>query len=302
MNETKSTGWRIAMVVPHGVEQRFEAALEPFAPALTCFEVEEENPAAGWQVEAFTEEEPDRAALSAAVASAAAAAGVAEPALTVEPLPDVNWVAQNLADFPPLTIGRFHVYGSHVAEPVPPGKTGLLVDAATAFGSGRHASTTGELLAFQWLFRRRRFARALDMGCGSGILALALAKGWRVPTFAVDVDPESVRVTRENARLNGVASLVTARHSNGFRAAEVARRGPYDLIAANILARPLMAMAPELDAVLAPGGRAVLAGLLSDQARMVGGAYRRRGLILERELRIGRWSTLILAKPYRSPR
>jgi ribosomal protein L11 methyltransferase len=179
---------------------------------------------------------------------------------------------------------------------VPTGRIGLLIDAATAFGTGEHATTRGCLLALDAIARNRRMARVLDMGTGTGVLAIAAAKAWRRRVVARDIDPESVRVAAHNARRNGVAHLVTVRRSAGYRDRLVARAAPYDLVLANILARPLSLMARDLGHVLGTGGIAVLSGLLPWQENMVLAAHRRQGLRLRQRIVIDGWSTLVLAR------
>jgi ribosomal protein L11 methyltransferase len=224
----------------------------------------------------------------------AAALGIEEPALECDPVPAVDWVTQTYLSFPPIRAGRFFVHGSHHKQAVPAGTIPLQIEAAMAFGSGEHATTQGCLLALSDLARRLPLTRALDMGCGSGILAFAIAKLWRRPVTAVDIDPLSVEIARENARLNRVARLVKCHQGNGYDLPEVAAHGPYQLIAANILARPLARMAPQLRRHLAPGGTAVLSGLLKRQEPLVMAAHRAQGLRLVRRYRIGEWSTLVL--------
>ncbi|HEV7369282.1 50S ribosomal protein L11 methyltransferase [Arenibaculum sp.] len=287
--------WRVALTVPQTHVAPFADAVGDFAAALSTFEIEEGERGA-WLIEATTHGEPDRARLIARVAVLAEALGLPEPELTVEPLPRLDWLTRSYQSFPPIRAGRCFIYGSHYEGEVPPGAVGLLVDAATAFGSGEHATTKGCLLAIDRLRRRIGLGRALDMGCGSGILALAIAKLWRRRVLAVDIDEESVRVARLNARRNQVPGLVRARAGNGYQVADVGRMGPYDLIAANILARPLARMAPDLRRHLAPGGHAVLSGLLIRQENRVLHAHRAQGLHLAARLRIGDWSTLVLRR------
>jgi ribosomal protein L11 methyltransferase len=286
-------GWKIALVVPAGVAEAFAAAVEPFAEAVSAFEI---APGKSWRIEAYTAAEPDRAGLAVALAVAAAATGGAEPTAEVTALPQIDWLAENRESFRSIRVGRYFIYPSHFAGPMPPGPIGLRVDAATAFGTGEHASTQGCLLALDRLARRRRPRRGLDMGCGTGILAIAAAKTWRVPVTAADVDPQAVRLARRNARRNGVGALVTVLRSDGYGAVAIARRGPYDLITANILARPLAAMAPRLAAHLAPGGVALLSGLLSDQERLVVSAHRAHGLRLRDRVRRDDWTTLLMVR------
>jgi ribosomal protein L11 methyltransferase len=205
-----------------------------------------------------------------------------------------DWVSEVERGFPPLNIGRFYVHGSHIKDQVPCGKIGLEINAGIAFGSGEHSTTSGCLLALGILAKKRNFLRPLDVGCGSGILALAMAKLWRVPVAGTDIDPVSVAVSIENARKNHVHGLTRFAVSDGYGAGLVRQHGPYDLITANILARPLVDMAPDLAKNLAIGGIAVLSGLLVRQERMVLSAHRAQGLRLISRINKNGWSTLIL--------
>jgi ribosomal protein L11 methyltransferase len=292
--------WRIALVVPESAAAAFSEAVGEQAVAVSTFELEE---GVSWLVEATTHGEPDRPRLEARVAVLAEALGIAEPPLVVEHLPLIDWVSFTQQSFPPLRIGRYFVYGSHHDGLVPPGSVSLQVDAATAFGSGEHGSTKGCLLALDRLARRtgpaRRCGRrggALDMGCGSGILAMAMARTWRMRVTAVDIDSESVRVTRFNAARNGVAGLVAAQGGDGYRTAVVRRHAPFQVVTANILARPLARMAPRLARVLARGGHVVLAGLLARQERHVLQAHRAQGLRLVARIPVGEWTTLVMRR------
>lgn len=284
-----SAGWKVELVVSKDAADVFAAALEGQADAVSAFEAE-----GGWRIEAYFGTQPDRMALTVSLALAAAAAGVVEPGLTLEPLPHIDWLAQNQASFRPIRAGRYFIHPSHYSGRVPAGAIGIEMDAASAFGTGEHGSTRGCLLAFDRLARRRRVGAILDIGCGTGILAIAAAKTWRVQTLACDIDSESVRVARGNVRRNGVAAWVRVRRGNGYRAAGRARR--YDLIVANILAGPLCAMAADLAAHLAHAGTAVLSGLLSAQEQAVLVAHRRVGLRLVERIRLGEWSTLVLRR------
>ncbi|HMB77473.1 MAG TPA: 50S ribosomal protein L11 methyltransferase, partial [Kiloniellaceae bacterium] len=227
----------------------------------------------------------------------AAVAGIAAPDVVVAALPETDWVAESQKGLPALRAGRFFLYGSHFEGALPSDAIALLVEANAAFGTGRHESTKGCLLALSALAKRRRFHRVLDMGCGSGVLAMAAARLWPCRVLAVDNDPVAVKVARVNAALNGVARQVATARSEGYRAAEVAAAGPYDLILANILAEPLNAMARDLQCHLAAGGLAVLSGLLDSQARQVRLRHRAQGLRLCRRIRLGDWTTLILQRP-----
>ena len=218
---------------------------------------------------------------------------IAPPA--VEPLEHRDWVADLQALFPPLSIGRYFVHGSHHAQAMPEGAIPLLIDAGVAFGTGEHGTTSGCLLAFEWLKKRGvEPKRMLDMGCGTAILAIGMAKTWNAPVLAVDLDPVAVKVARENIALNRVKQQVYAMAGDGYKAREVAQHGPYELIVANILARPLMRFAKDLKKHLAPGGYAVLSGLLTHQERMVLSAHALQGLRLVKSIRRGEWSSLII--------
>lgn len=302
---TVAEQWRVAVNVPGTMADAFADAVADGALAVSTFELEEGG---DWLVEATWAAEPDRSRLVARVAVLARVLDLLEPVLTVEPLPAIDWVTRCYQGFPPLRAGRYFIYGSHFEARPPSGMVALKIDAATAFGTGEHASTRGCLLALdrlakQWSGRGRGWGRGrnwlgtvLDVGCGSGILALAAARTWRVPVLAVDIDPEAVRVAALNARINGLAALVRTGLADGYRAGALVRRRPCRLILANILARPLARLAPGLRRHLAPGGVAVLAGLLGRQERMVLAAHRAQGLVLRRRYAIGEWRTLVVGR------
>ncbi|AWJ84580.1 50S ribosomal protein L11 methyltransferase [Azospirillum sp. TSH58] len=293
--------WRIALVIPEAHAPAFAEAIGDHADAVSTFELEEHG---DWLVEATVYGQPDEPRLNARVAVLAEAVGIPEPKLIIEELPLIDWVSHSYQGFPPIQAGRFFVHGSHHEGIVPAGSIPLLVDAATAFGTGEHGSTKGCLMALDRLARRMSLPRvgrggALDMGCGSGILALAVTKRWRVPVTAVDIDPEAVRVTRVNAALNGVKARIRSQGGDGYHTAIVGRHKPYRLITANILARPLARMAPQLKRHLQRGGVAVLAGLLNRQERHVIQAHRTQGLHLVARIPVGEWTTLVVKRPKR---
>jgi ribosomal protein L11 methyltransferase len=232
-------------------------------------------------------------AVAAQLALAAAAAGGTLVEIGEEQLEDRDWLAENQLAFPPLRVGRFFIYGSHHRGRVPAGAIGIMLDAATAFGTGEHPSTRGCLMALEWLARRHHFRRPLDIGTGTGILAIAAAKLLRRKILASDIDRGSVRVARHNLARNGVAHLVRVRRTAGYRDRAIGN-SRYDLILTNILARPLALMARDLARALRPGGRAVLSGLLRRQEPVVLAPHRGCGIVLERRLVIDGWSTLVL--------
>ena len=291
--------WRLSLTASAEILAPIEPVFETFAEAVTLFMDDLSGRSDGegdWHLEGFCRVPPDRPALVAALAVTAAARGVAVPALIIERVANVDWVAQNLRDFPPIAAGRFFVHGSHWRGRIPAGRIPLLMDAGTAFGSGEHATTQGCLLALDALGKRRRAGRVLDLGCGSGILGIAMARMWACPVLATDIDPAAVKVAAGNAAANGVRARVRAAVSDGWRHPELARRRPFDVVTANILARPLCRFAPDLAAALAPNGVAVLSGLLEWQERMVMAAHERQGLRLKGRRVIDGWATLTVGR------
>ena len=267
------------------------AALDELATAVSAFETNEAG--THWQVAAYCETPVLDAALEVRLSLAAAAAGGRLVEIGEARLIERDWLGENRRAFPPLRIGRFFVHGSHWRDKPPPGTIAIEIDAATAFGTGEHASTAGCLLALDPVARRRRFCHPLDVGTGSGILAIAAAKRLHRPVLASDIDPNAVRVAAHHVGRNGLDGMVRVVCAPGYRS-RVLRRARYDLIFGNILARPLAMMARDLARVIMPGGTAILAGLLRRQENVVLTAHRAQGLALERRLNVDGWSTLVL--------
>jgi ribosomal protein L11 methyltransferase len=276
-----------------------EHALDPYEQAfsLACrtvgFFLTDER-ARIWRVEGVKDTGVNEPALAGGLALAALITGE-HPALQRNATEAGGWLARTQSSFPEQCVGRrFVIRGTHLPEAPAPGRIVLTLDAGVAFGSGEHGSTRGCLRALERVaYRNPR--RILDLGCGSGILAMAAAKLLHRRALATDIDPWSVRVARENVALNGLAGRVRCALAVGWQPA--ARAGaPYDLVFANILARPLCSMAVSMAANLAPGGTAILAGLLRSQARMVLAAHRRAGLVLDFSIEEGRWACLVLRK------
>jgi ribosomal protein L11 methyltransferase len=211
-------------------------------------------------------------------------------------VPEKDWVAESQRELAPIRAERFFVHGSHFAGKPPRGSIAIEIDAGLAFGTGRHETTRGCLLALVRLSKQRKFRRPLDLGTGSGILAIAMAKLWDVAVLASDNDPQATRVARENAGLNGVGERVRVATGAGYAAPAVRDGGPFDLVTANILARPLMRLAPGLARHLAPKGIALLSGLLVEQEEMVLAAHRKVGLDLLWRIRLGEWSVLAVGR------
>ena len=280
-----------------GAEAALEIAaiLDGLTGAVSAFETREAEGKrlALWRIEAYPRQSVLDAPTEIRLALAAAGAGGALLHIFEERLPERDWLAENRRDFPPQHIGRFFIHGSHWHGSAPASAIVIEIDAATAFGTGEHPSTRGCLLALNQLARRRRFRRPLDIGTGSGILAIAAAKRLHRQVVAGDIDPEAVRVARHHARRNGLSGRVRFLRAAGYRSRAL-RRHKYDLILANILARPLALMARDLKRAIAPGGVAVLAGLLRRQEPLVLAAHRAQRLSLVRRLVIEGWSTLVL--------
>lgn len=219
------------------------------------------------------------------------------PGLTVriEELQDRDWVTLSLEGLPPVEAGPFIVAGSHVLAKTAPGKMAVLIEAGPAFGTGHHGTTLGCLQALDRVRRGRRLGRVLDLGTGSGVLAIAALKAGASCVIGTDIERDSVCVARENARKNKVTGF-KALHCKGGRHPCVHRRAPYDTVFANIILRPLIRLAPEIAMLTAPGGVVVLSGLLHEQEPLVRRAYENRGLGLTGRIRKDGWSTLILRR------
>jgi ribosomal protein L11 methyltransferase len=248
-----------------------------------------------WEVNLHFAEAPDKAAVRELVSLAAGSEMIAK-AIVFDTVTAKDWVAASLEDLVPVPAGRFVVHGRHDRARVAPNKIGIEIEAALAFGTGHHGTTRGCLLLLDHVLRSRAPRRVLDLGSGTGVLAIAAAKALRRAVLASDIDPVSVRVARDNAQLNGVHNLVQTIHATGFAAPRFAARGPFDLVLANILANPLRQLAAPMAAHLAPSALIILSGLLPHQAQSVIASYRARGLVLRRHLMIEGWSSLLLQR------
>lgn len=271
----------------------------PEPPVLVTVEPDPARPD-DWRLEAYFEEKPGKkllAMLSALVPSAGGAAPL------VEQVPDEDWVTLSQAGLEPIRAGRFFVHTPTHGDAIPPGAVAFQIDAGRAFGTGHHETTAGCLDMLDGLRRSgMRFDDIIDVGTGTGLLAFAALALWpRARALATDIDPVSIEVTAENAALNRVAlgggrgelGLVVA---DGMDDTLIAVSAPYDLVIANILAGPLVDMAPAIAAAVAPGGVLILAGLLDTQAEGVARAYRREGMRLARRRQRGDWPVLMMRK------
>jgi len=248
-----------------------------------------------WRVAMHFRAAPDEKMIRAL--TAAAAGNAAADALRFERLAATDWVRESLAGLAPVTAGRFVVHGAHDRARVPFNRIGIEIEAALAFGTGHHGTTRGCLLALDSLCKSLPRRRILDIGTGSGVLAIAAARTLRQRVLATDIDGAAVRAARANAALNRAGSFVEVVKADGVTGAKLRERAPYDLVLANILLRPLQRLAAPLTRLTAPGARVVLSGLLASQANAAIAAY--RGLAIERRIDLDGWTTLVLVRRQR---
>jgi ribosomal protein L11 methyltransferase len=253
-----------------------------------------EGPGGRWAITMHFAEAPNRAAIRELV-RLAAGDDVAD-AITFDSVAAKDWVSATLDELVPVHAGRFVVHGAHDRGNVAPNVLGIEIEAALAFGTGHHGTTRGCLWLLDAVLKAYRPRRVLDLGTGTGVLAIAAAKALQIKVLASDIDSLAVRTARDNAGLNGVGGRVRAIRANGLAAPEFASRGPFDLVLANILANPLRQLARPLALQLAPSALVILSGLLPHQAQGVVAAYRARGLLLVRHLKIEGWSSLLMRR------
>jgi ribosomal protein L11 methyltransferase len=275
---------------PRADAEAAAAALEaePATEALTFSILEEDEDKDVWRIDAFPNAPEEQAAIGGILARF--------PTLRVvtEKLADADWLAMALSGLPPVRAGRFFVYGAHDRGLAPASTVNLRIEAGAAFGTGHHGTTVGCLQAFHDLLKAHSFERVLDVGCGTGVLAIAAARTGSPIAVGTDIDPVSVRIANENATLNGAKARFV--HAAGLNDPLVRDDGPYDLVFANILAPPLVALSQHIKLALKPGGIAILSGLLRTQERRVLAAYLSKGFRLVRRLHRDAWATLVLRR------
>ena len=286
------TDYTPQQIVARGARADAEAAADaidnhPGLEGATYSILEEDEDKGLWRIDAFPTTDDEGAGLLEVLAG--------YPLKVVrERLADADWLAMALSGLPPVRAGRFFVYGAHDKGLAPASTINLRIEAGAAFGTGHHGTTVGCLAAFDQLLKRRRFKRVLDVGCGTGVLAIAAARTGSKVALGTDIDGPSVRIANENARLN--RSTARFVHAGGLNDPRIRKAAPYDLVFANILAPPLVALAQDIKRALKPGGIAILSGLLRTQERRIIAAYVSRGFRLERRLHRDAWSALVLRR------
>ncbi len=282
-------------IVAKGPRAAAEAAAavideDPALEGATYSILEEDEDRGIWRIDAFPTSDAEAKGIEASLKKSGGLKVV------VETLADADWLAMALSGLPPVRAGRFFVYGAHDGGRVPGGAVALRIEAGAAFGTGHHGTTVGCLQAFDALLKKRRFNRVLDVGAGTGLLAIAAARTGSPIVRGTDIDRPSVRIAGENAKLNQ-AKAARFVYANGLSNRRVREQAPYDLVFANILARPLVGLAQDIHGALAPGGMVILSGLLRTQQRTVLAAYASRGFRLCRRIHRDAWATLVLRRP-----
>ena len=280
-------------IIARGPRAEAEAAAravdaDPALEAATYSILEEDEDRDVWRIDAFPTSPEEADGLAATLRAFTALT------VLVEKLADADWLAMALSGLPPVRAGRFFVYGAHDGGKAPVNTVNLRIEAGAAFGTGHHGTTVGCLLAYDTLLKSRRFKRVLDVGAGTGVLAIAAARTGTPVAVGTDIDAPSVRISGENAKLNKAKARFLL--ASGLGHASVRARAPYDLVFANILAPPLVALSQDIKTALRPGGITILSGLLRTQERRVLAAYRSKGFTLLRRIHRDAWATLVLRR------
>ncbi len=287
--------WQVTFMVPDQADMIAEMVEAAIASEGISIHRDDDNDP--WFVMLITPIEPDEDKVNDVLADACTIAGQPVTHAGITMLPSRDWLAENRKSFPPLDIGRFWIYGAYVDDPVPEGKIGLKIDAGQAFGSGTHATTYGCIMMMEQHCPEKAGLKIADIGCGSGILAMAAAKiRPDAVIVAVDNDPVAVETTRENAADNGVGTNITFDLSDGYQAALVQDHAPYDVILANILPNPLIEMSADAAMSLANDGIIILSGLLEDQQDKVIAAHEAQGLTLKDSMVHNGWACLVMSR------
>lgn len=287
------TDYTPQQIVARGARVDAETAADaidnhPGLEGATYSILEEDEDKNVWRIDAFPTTEEEDAGLMALL-------GEYDLKVTHDTLADADWLAMALSGLPPVRAGRFFVYGMHDRGRLPASTVNLRIEAGAAFGTGHHGTTVGCLQAYDRLLKARKFAKVLDVGAGTGLLAIAAARTGTKLAVGTDIDKPSVRIAKENAQVNKANARFV--HASGLSNQLVARNAPYDLVFANILARPLISLAQDIKQALVPGGTVILSGLLRTQERMVKAAYLSRGFKVKSRIHRDAWATLVLQRP-----
>jgi ribosomal protein L11 methyltransferase len=287
------TDYTHQQIVARGARADAEAAADaidnmPGLEGATYSILEEDEDKGVWRIDAFPTTDEEDAALMALL-------GEYDLKVVRDTLADADWLAMALSGLPPVRAGRFFVYGMHDRGRLPASTVNLRIEAGAVFGTGHHGTTVGCLQAYDRLIKARKFNKVLDVGAGTGLLAIAAARTGSKLAVGTDIDKPSVRISKENAKVNKANAKFV--HASGLSNPLVANNAPYDLVFANILARPLISLAQDIKRALVPGGTVILSGLLRTQERMVKAAYLSRGFKVVNRIHRDAWATLVLQRP-----
>ena len=286
--------WEIILELPHSKYiEIFEAAFEEISIATASFEIETTP---RWRFTVYVPKEVPRGELEKKLQSTESYAGLFLLVKTIRPVAARDWVAEYQKDMRPIKVGSYYISGSHVSDPTPLGCVSVKIDAGLAFGTGSHETTQSCLEAMEEICGDQLPFNTLDLGTGSGILAIALAKRHKVPVFASDQDHVAIRVARENAALNGVGKYIKFFKSDGFQNPELLSNAPFELIIANIVSKPLISLAEDIANATSTNGKVVLSGILVSQAEVVIDTFRDRGLVLIKKIIKADWETVVLKR------
>lgn len=290
--------WLISLQAPQIVAHNISEALEPFTESVSLFE--DKTDSTLWQIQALTSVMPPYDDLQQMIKTICNLHKISLPLIHLEEIPDKNWLTENEMSFSPLAIGSFYIHGAQYgAKGLPPDKICLQIDASTAFGTGRHGTTQGCLEALEILHEEGlKLQSILDIGTGTGILAIACAKIFKRPVIATDIDPEAIHKANENTHLNGCASLVSLIKAEGLNHPDLESHQPFDLIIANIFANTLIELSSFITKVTQPRSILILSGILQDQAPHVEKAFQHHDFLVRNRIIHEEWTTLVLMSNY----
>ena len=291
---TDSEVWEIVFELPNGEHRAvFEDVIEGFVSSYAIFEVEGTH---RWRLTGYSEGPPEQEVIEACIREAAAAAEVSSPVISFDPVVETDWVAEVEKRMTPIHVPPYYISGSHVLDTPPANSVPIQIDAGLAFGTGNHETTQGCLMAFEEFLGEQPPKSTIDIGTGSGILAIAVAKRYGVDVLASDIDPVAIDVAEKNAKINAVEDRLRFIVSDGLDNVDINASTPFDLIVANIVANPLIALARGLMPISARDGHVILSGILLEQADDVIAAYREGGLTFKDRIDLGNWTTLVLTR------